>query len=304
MRELVVLGTSGQVPTRERNLNGYLLRWDDEGLLFDPGEGTQRQMLLAGVRSSSITKILLTHFHGDHCMGLPGVVQRQTLDDVAGPVDVYYPAGGQQYLDHLMGSSIHRAGAMLKFHPVQAPAELATETSFTLCAQPLVHRVETIGYRLEEPQGRHMLVQRLDELGIAGPDVGELKRRGSLKVAGRRVMLDEVSTVRAGQKFAFIMDTRLCDEAFDLADDADMLVCESTYTSAEQDLANRYGHMTAADAGRVAAESNVHLLVLSHFSQRYDDTDRLLAEAQAVFPNAVAATDLMRIALPARRSDQ
>lgn len=301
MRELVVLGTSGQVPTRKRNLNAYLLRWDDEGLLFDPGEGTQRQMLLAGVRSSSITKILLTHFHGDHCMGLPGVVQRQTLDDVAGPVDVYYPAGGQEYLDHLMRSSIHHAEAMLKLHPVQAPAALETGPSFTLSAQPLVHRVETIGYRLEEPQGRHMLTKRLEELGISGPDVGELKRRGSIQTAGRRAMLDEVSSVRAGQNFAFIMDTRLCDAAFDLARDADMVVCEATYTSAEQDLARSYGHMTAADAARVAAESKVRLLVLSHFSQRYDDTGRHLAEAQAVFPNTVAATDLMRIALPARR---
>lgn len=301
MRELVVLGTSGQVPTRNRNLNAYLLRWDDEGFLFDPGEGTQRQMLLAGVRSSSITKILLTHFHGDHCMGLPGVVQRQTLDDVAGPVDVYYPAGGQEYLDHLMRSSIHHAGAMLKFHPVQAPAALDTRPSFTLSAQPLAHRVETIGYRLEEPQGRHMLTKRLEELGISGPDVGELKRRGSIETAGRQVMLDEVSSVRDGQKFAFIMDTRLCDAAFDLAQDADMVVCEATYTSAERELAESYGHMTAADAARVAAESKVRLLVLSHFSQRYDDTERHLAEAQAVFPNTVAARDLTRIALPARR---
>lgn len=301
MRELVVLGTSAQVPTRKRNLNGYLLRWEDEGLLFDPGEGTQRQMLLAGVRSSSITKILLTHFHGDHCMGLPGVVQRQTLDGVGGPVDVYYPAGGHEYLDHLMSSSIHGAGAMLKFHPVRAPAVLEAEGSFTLSARSLAHRVETIGYRLEEPHGRHMLAEKLDELGIAGPDVGELKRRGSLKAAGRRVMLDEVSTFRPGQKFAFVMDTRLCDAAFDLADDADMLVCESTYTDAERKLAGRYGHMTAADAARVALEAGVRLLVLSHFSQRYNDTDRLLAEAKSVFPNTVAATDLMRLALPARR---
>ncbi|MEX2586858.1 MAG: ribonuclease Z [Actinomycetota bacterium] len=301
MRELVVLGTSGQVPTRRRNLNGYLLRWDDEGLLFDPGEGTQRQMLLAGVRSSSITKILLTHFHGDHCMGLPGVVQRLTLDDVARPVAVYYPAGGQDYLDHLIRSSIHHAGAMLKFYPVQAPAVLETTPSFVLSAMPLDHRVEAIGYRLEQPPVRHMLADRLDELGIAGSDVGALKRRGSIAAAGRQVMLDEVTEVRAGQKFAFVMDTRLCDAAFDLARDADMLLCESTYLSTEQELANQYGHMTAADAARVASEVNVRLLVLTHFSQRYDDTDSLLAEARAVFPNTVAAKDLTTIALPPRR---
>ncbi|HEX2052454.1 MAG TPA: MBL fold metallo-hydrolase, partial [Actinomycetota bacterium] len=97
MRELVVLGTAGQVPTRQRNLNGYLLRWDDEGLLFDPGEGTQRQMLYAGVKSSSISRILLTHFHGDHCLGLPGVVQRLALDGAARRVRLYYSAQGEEY---------------------------------------------------------------------------------------------------------------------------------------------------------------------------------------------------------------
>lgn len=301
MRELVVLGTSGQVPTRERNLNGYLLRWDDEGLLFDPGEGTQRQMLLAGVSSPSITKILLTHFHGDHCMGLPGVVQRQTLDDVPGPVDVYYPGGGQETMDHLVKSSIHHAGAMLRFHPVDAPAVLEPGPPFALSAQPLDHRVEAIGYRLEEPVSRHMLVDKLEELGIAGPDVGELKRRGSLEVAGRPVLLDEVTETREGQKFAFIMDTRLCDTAFDLAQDADMLVCESTYMSSERELARRYGHMTAADAARVASEAGVRLLVLTHFSQRYDDTGPLLAEAKAVFAGTVAAADLTTIPVPPRR---
>jgi len=93
LRRLVVLGTAGQVPTRQRNLNGYLLQWDGEALLFDPGEGTQRQMLMAGIKSTSITRILLTHFHGDHCLGLPGVVRRLTLDGVTRPVRLYYPAG-------------------------------------------------------------------------------------------------------------------------------------------------------------------------------------------------------------------
>ena len=94
MRELVVLGTSSQVPTRERNHNGYLLRWDGQGLLFDPGEGTQRQMILAGVPSSAVTRICLTHVHGDHTYGLPGVLSRLSLDGVEHPVDLHYPASG------------------------------------------------------------------------------------------------------------------------------------------------------------------------------------------------------------------
>lgn len=96
VRELVVLGTASQVPTRYRNHNGYLLRWDGAGLLFDPGEGTQRQMLLAGVSATDVTRICVTHFHGDHCLDLPGVIQRLSLDGVPHPVDAHYPATGCQ----------------------------------------------------------------------------------------------------------------------------------------------------------------------------------------------------------------
>ncbi len=109
-RELVVLGTASQVPTRHRNHNGYLLRWDAEGLLFDPGEGTQRQMLFAGVASSAITRICLTHFHGDHCLGVPGVVQRLSLDRVAHPVHAHYPASGAHWFARLRYATAYPRG--------------------------------------------------------------------------------------------------------------------------------------------------------------------------------------------------
>src|SRR5918997_517613 len=105
-RELVVLGTASQVPTRYRNHNGYFLRWDGEGVLFDPGEGTQRQLLLAGIPSGSITRICITHLHGDHCLGLPGVIQRMVLDRVTHPIDVYFPASGRPYIDRLRSASV------------------------------------------------------------------------------------------------------------------------------------------------------------------------------------------------------
>src|SRR5579872_4621602 len=121
MRELVVLGTASQAPTRYRNHNGYFLRWDDAGILFDPGEGTQRQMLLAGVRSSAITHLCITHFHGDHCLGLPGVVQRLSLDTVVHPVDLYYPASGEPFVGRLLEASIFESRAQLRRHAVDAP---------------------------------------------------------------------------------------------------------------------------------------------------------------------------------------
>jgi ribonuclease Z len=124
-RELVVLGTASQAPTRTRNHNGYLLRWDGEGFLFDPGEGTQRQMLLAGVPSSAITRICVTHFHGDHCLGVPGVIQRLSLDGVAHPVVAHYPASGREYFARLRRASSFHEIADLREEPVERDGVLA-----------------------------------------------------------------------------------------------------------------------------------------------------------------------------------
>jgi ribonuclease Z len=301
VRELVVLGTASQAPTRYRNHNGYLLRWDDEGILFDPGEGTQRQMLLAGVPVSAVTRICVTHFHGDHCLGLPGVVQRLSLDRVPHPVHAYFPAGGAAYFDRLRWASAFHETSDLRPHPVGGPGVVAGGPPFTLVAGRLEHQIETYGWRLEEPDGRRMLPDRLAALGVEGPDIGTLQREGAVRGAGgRRVTLAEVSEHRPGQRFAFVMDTGLCDAAFALAEGADLLVCEATFLTADADLAHRYRHLTAAQAARIAAESGARRLVLTHFSQRYPDEAAILAEAREVFPDCVVARDLMRVPVPRR----
>jgi len=302
-RELVVLGTASQAPTRSRNHNGYLLRWDGEGLLFDPGEGTQRQMIFAGVTVSQITRICITHFHGDHCLGLPGVLQRMSLDRVPHVVDACYPAQNREVFTRLRRAALFHDVVNLREQPIRG-GPVIQASAFHVGAEPLSHGVPAIGYRLAEPDGRRMLPDRLAAFGIAGPDVGRLQRRGSLAVGGQMVSLEQVSEPRRGQRFAFIMDTRLCDAAFALADGADMLVCESTFADADAALAREYGHLTAGQAGRIAAEAGARLLVLTHFSQRYDSGDgRMLAgQAEAAFGGEVTlAHDLDRIPVPPRR---
>ncbi|MFJ6214638.1 ribonuclease Z [Streptomyces sp. NPDC092296] len=302
-RELVVLGTASQVPTRHRNHNGYLLRWDGEGLLFDPGEGTQRQMLHAGVSATAVTRICVTHFHGDHCLGLAGVVQRLNLDRVPHPVDCYFPASGSHFFDRLRHASAFHETVELRPRPIAEPGPLAAPGSpFTLEAARLSHPVESFGYRLVEPDGRRMLPERLAALGIAGPDVGRLQREGRLTLPdGRTVGLPEVSEARPGQRFAFVMDTRRCEGVAALADGADLLVIEATFLTADAALAEEYGHLTAAQAARAAAEAGVRTLVLTHFSQRYPDLDAHLTEARAHFDGEIVlATDLAHIPAPPR----
>jgi ribonuclease Z len=296
MRELVVLGTASQVPTRYRNHNGYLLRWDDEVILFDPGEGTQRQMLMAGLAVSPITRICITHFHGDHSLGLPGVIQRISLDRVPHPVVVNFPAGGRQYFERLRHATSFWDNSDLRPEPVGAG--FAAETSAgRLTALPLWHSLETYGYRLVESDGRRMLADRLAAHGITGPAVGELQRAGRFG----DVTLADVSAPKPGQRFAFIMDTGLCDSAFELAEGVDLLVIESTFLAEDAEMARLVGHLTAGQAGRVARESRVRTLVLTHFSQRYQEPDRFLAEARAEFDgDIVVAEDLMRVPVPGR----
>jgi ribonuclease Z len=296
MRELTVLGTASQVPTRYRNHNAYALRWDDELILFDPGEGTQRQMMLAGLSVSPITRICITHFHGDHSLGLPGVIQRISLDRVPHPVVINFPEGGRAYFDRLRHATSFWDHSDLRPEPVGAGFEAQTSAG-RLTALPLWHSLETYGYRLVEPDGRRMLPDRLAAHGISGPVVGELQRAGRLGA----VTLADVSAPRPGQRFGFVMDTGLCDNVYALAEGVDLLVIEATFLAEDASMAQRYGHLTAGQAAAVARESRVRTLVLTHFSQRYVSAGRFLDEARAEFSGEiVVAEDLMRVPVPPR----
>jgi ribonuclease Z len=300
VRELVVLGTASQVPTRYRNHNGYLLRWDDEGFLFDPGEGTQRQMIYADVSATAITRVCITHFHGDHCLGLAGVSQRIALDGAPHVVHAYYPASGQLFYERLRQASIYHDVGLWMPHPITGPGVIEATAAFSLSVRALDHRVETYGYRLQEVDRRSMVRERLAAAGVAGPAVRTLMEAGELEVDGRRVRLDEVSVVRPGQAVAFVMDTRFCAAAIELARGVDLLVCESTFLSADADKAAEYGHMTAAQAAEVARQAGVGQLLLTHFSQRYQEVTPFVDEARRIFPNVIAARDGDVIPLPKR----
>src|SRR5262245_9230045 len=196
-REVVFLGTASQVPTRTRNHNAVFLAWDELGIVFDPGEGTQRQLTLAGIAPSRITHIVITHFHGDHCLGLAGLVQRLSLDRVTHPVEVIYPASGQVYFERLRHASIFHDLAPIVPRPVcgepGAEMEVTGAGQFRLVAAPLEHSVPCYGYRLQEDDGRRMLPERLEQAGVRGAAVGELQRQGRVRIDGREVRLEDVS---------------------------------------------------------------------------------------------------------------
>ncbi len=300
-RKLIILGTASQVPGRTRNQNGYLLRFDDEGFLFDPGEGTQRQMIMSGVSVSEITKIFISHFHGDHCLGLAGIIQRISLDKVPHEVEIYYPASGRDYFTHLRDSSLYHNTARLRECPVTEAGIICSDSRIIIEAMPLDHIVETFGYRIREKDTYTIIPEKLEKAGIKREFAGRLKAEGRIDVNGREVLISEVGSLLTGQIFAFIMDTRLCSAAHDLALDADLCIIEATYLSDKEQLAFDYGHLTAAQAGMIARDARVKRLVLSHYSQRYESTDLFLQEAMVFHRDVVVAKDGDCISMPKRK---
>lgn len=290
-RKFIALGTASQVPTRERNHNGYFLRWGAEGFLFDPGEGTQRQMIFADVSASNITKIFITHFHGDHCLGLAGVLQRISLDRVPHTVQIFYPASGERYVKHLANASIFHNTAKIEKVPVSEEGVIFRGEDYVIETLMLDHTVESWGYRIRENDSFSLLPEKLEQFGIRGKEIGRLKKEGSININGKTISVEECGAEKKGQSMAFVMDTRLCQNAYRLAENVDLLVCESTYLAAETTEAVSHGHLTAGQAAEIARDSGVNLLVLTHFSQRYQNIEDFLLEAKTIHPNTIAVKD-------------
>lgn len=292
VRDLIILGSSSQQPTRYRNHGAYLVRWNEEGLLFDPGEGTQRQFIFANVAPPVVSRIFVSHFHGDHCLGLGSMLMRLNLDKVTHPIHCYYPASGKKYFDRLRyGTSYHEIIQVIE-HPVSEPGLVHDDGRFRIEAAFLEHGIDNIGWRITEPDTRKYDQTKLEAHGITGPLVRELIENGRLSTkAGQTVMLDEVSWIRPGDSIAIVIDTRYCQNAIEIAKGAKLLLCESTYQEEHHDLAHKHFHLTAREAATIAKQAGVRMLVLTHFSARYLNLKGMEAEAKAVFPNTYMAED-------------
>ena len=290
-RVFIALGTASQVPTRERNHNGYFIRWDTEGFLLDPGEGTQRQMIFAGVSASQITKIFITHFHGDHCLGLAGVLQRLSLDRIPHEVEIYYPEYGRKFVENLRNSSAYYNAANILEKPFSGAGVIFANKNLTIQTRRLDHSVESWGYRFQEKDDVTMLPEKLKSAGVFSRNVGRLKAERKIEIKGKTISLEEVSVFKKGLSAAFLMDTRLCDAAYELAKDVDFLICESTYLAGETGEAIKNGHLTAMQAAEIARKSNAAKLVLTHFSQRYNSIEDFVREAKTIHENTIAVSD-------------
>jgi ribonuclease Z len=277
---IVFLGTSSGTPTRERNVSAVAMIVDGTVLLFDCGEGTQHQLLRAPVRSGAIEAIFITHVHGDHVYGVPGLLATLSMNGRTKPLTIAGPPGVREYLEGVLATTQH--------HP-QFPIEYAAlpyrGRGFTVVAGPLDHSVEVFGYCvIEDDRAGKFDPEKARALGIEpGPAFAELARAGDPRVVGPS---------RRGRRIAYLTDTRPCEGGVQLARDADVVIHESTYASDMLDDAEARMHSTAAGAARVARDANASRLILTHFSARYGDVGLLIDEARAIFPHVDAAHDL------------
>jgi ribonuclease Z len=298
VRDLTILGCSSQQPTRLRNHGAYFLRWNEEGFLFDPGEGTQRQFIFANIAPTAVSRIFLSHFHGDHCLGFGSMLMRLNLDKVEHEIHCYYPASGKVYFDRLRYGTAYNDKLTVVEHPVEKDGLVHDDGAFRIEARFLKHSIDNVGWRIQEAPKTKFDKDKLKKLKVEGPLVKELQEKGRIVIDGKTVLLEDVSTRRDGDIFSCVIDTSYCDNAVVLAKDAKMLLCESTYLEEHHDLAVEHYHLTAKQAASIAKEAGAKELILTHFSARYRHLQAFEEEAREIFPNTHAADDFKCFPFP------
>lgn len=308
--KLVFLGTGSGKPLPGRGVSCVALFRDGEMFLFDCGEGTQVQLARSSMRPGTLEAILLTHFHGDHVNGLPGLLGTLTLNQREGGLPLVAPRGLRQWFKALRSTGILNPGFPLDFQEVSGPGKILEGDGWHIEAQRLKHRVPCWGYAFVEVArpGRFDL-ERARELGVPpGPLYGKLQRGESVTfetpdAETHTVRPEQVlGPARPGLRIAYCCDTVPCDGALALARDADVLIHESTYLAGDEKMAHQRGHSTAADAARCAKEAGVHTLILTHFSQKHPRNEPFLDDARKIFPNTFAAQDLFEFEVKRREA--
>ena len=299
---VIPLGTSSGKPTLRRNVSGLAVAREAEWLLFDCGEGTQVQIAKAGLSPNRLSAVFITHLHGDHFNGLPGLLSTMGLDRRTRDLRLIGPRGIREYL-HLL----ERLRVVFLTYPIEIEEfsslpqlTVVYETAeYTISALALDHRLFALGYRIDErPRPGRFNVERARLLGVPeGPLWGRLQSGDDLRMEDGSIVrsADVIGPARPGKSIAYCLDTRPCAMSIELARNVDLLIHEATYAEEFVAEANTYGHSTAAQAARTAGEAGARRLLITHFSSRYSDCAPLLEEARAIFADTVLAEDLVEI---------
>ncbi|GGM22279.1 ribonuclease Z [Paraliobacillus quinghaiensis] len=299
--KLRFLGTGSGVPSKERNVTAIVLDLTQERgttWLFDCGEATQHQILKTTIRPRKIEKIFITHLHGDHIYGLPGLLSSRSFQDGTTPVTIYGPEGIEEYVIKSLEVSQTHLRYPLIFQKVDEGL-LFEDDQFIVRCTKLDHGIDSFGYRIEEKNSTgELLPEKLQAIGLApGPLYKEIKQNSTTTLPDGRIInrSDFIGPDKQGRTVTILGDTRYIGDLIDFIEESDVLVHESTFAADEEKMAYEYYHTTTRQAAHLALAGNVNTLLLTHISSRYQGEDimDLEAEATAVFPNSKVVTDFL-----------
>lgn len=298
--KITFLGTSEATPTAKKSQTAMLLEYENENVLIDCGEGTQRQLKIARLNPCKLTRILITHWHGDHILGIPGLLQTLALNNYNKTLHLYGPQGTKHFMSLILKMFIFYGKFKLELHEIEKNGPFLETGAFVLSAYKMIHFTPCLAYCFEEKDRRRIKVEFLKKIGLKpGPLVGQLQQGKPITFNSKKISPALATEIKKGKKIAFVLDTAINKNCIIAAKDADVLVSEAAFLETEHlDKAKERCHLTAAQAARIAKQAKVKGLLLTHISQRYAKNEKvILEEAKKIFNNSRLAEDFMKIVL-------
>ncbi|MEK6874017.1 MAG: ribonuclease Z [Nanoarchaeota archaeon] len=293
--EIVFLGSGSAIPTAKKNHPGVFLKYKNESILFDCGEGIQRQFRIAKENPCKLTKLFITHWHGDHVLGIPGLLQTLAINDYKKTLEVYGPKGTKVYMDKIFGLFVNVNKIKLNIREISSGKVIDSE-DFCIEAFSMEHNTNCLAYRFVVKDKLRIDKKKLEKLKIGDdPKIALLKKGKDIVIKGRKIKAKGITYLEKGKKLAIVLDTRINKNIFQIAKDADLFICESTFMN-ETEIAKDYYHLTAEQVAQISKKSKVKKLILMHLSQRYEKNENeVLNTARKVFKNTELAKDFMRV---------
>ncbi|MEM1535814.1 MAG: ribonuclease Z [Candidatus Pacearchaeota archaeon] len=293
--KIFFLGTSQAVPDKERGQTAVLLSYGSENILVDCGEGTQRQFRIADLNPCKITRLLITHWHGDHVLGIPGLLQTLALNNYSKTLEIYGPKGTKKFFELIMATFVFKGKIKVKVEEVKEGVFFENK-DFKLEAAEMKHHTRCLAYAFIEKDKRKIKMDELRKIGIKeGPWLKKLQEGKDVFYKGKKISVSKYTTLKKGKKVAFIFDTSMNENCVKIAKNSDVLIAEACYLSKDRELASQRKHLTAEQASKIAKKAKVKKLILTHVSQRYPNRREVLEEAKKFFPNTDLAHDFMQV---------
>jgi len=289
---IIFLGTGQAIPTAKRNHTSILIKYKNENLLFDCGEGTQRQFRKAQLNMCKITRIFITHWHGDHILGLPGLFQTLQLSKCSHKIYIYGPKKSAEFVNLMLKLFVNVGKLNIEVKEINS-GKVYENQDFLVEALPMKHNAPCLAYSFIEKDKTRINIKKLEKLKIKGKIIGELAKGKDIELQGKKIFAKDLTYQEKGKKIAIILDTAVNPNTYLIAKDSDLLICEATYSKKEKELAKEYKHLTAENAAEIAKKAKVKRLILTHLSQRYEKAGfPIWEEAKKIFKNVGVAEDL------------